>query len=123
MGAELTHALGPSGHLDACWGFADGRPRPARVPGSADGRDIWLLTSWDDVLFGLRRRDVRINRDYAIGGVTLQHDDGLLRKTTGEAREGVSPLWRSAEAERHRPAARPPAGRPARCTPRARSRD
>ena len=99
----LTHVLGPGGQLDACWGFGDGRPAWAQVPGSADGRRIALLRSWDDVLFGLRHRDVRIDRGYAIGGVTLQHDDGLLRKATGEAREVVSHLWRHTEAERYRP--------------------
>src|SRR5260370_1381829 len=31
----LTHALGPGGQLDACWGFGDGRPAWAPVPRSA----------------------------------------------------------------------------------------
>lgn len=57
---------------------------PVRVPGSRDGAELYLLRTWDSVVTVLRKpglRDLRtIPPGHAVGGVTLQHQDGLLRR-------------------------------------------
>jgi cytochrome P450 len=78
------------------------------VPGSREGAKLHLLRTWDSVVTVLRKpslRDLRaIPPGHAVGGVTLQHKDGLLRRNPPDTNIGrtFKPLfadvahWRSA---------------------------
>lgn len=91
--ARITHALGVYGRLDRCWDYGDGRLRWVKVPASRCGAVVLMGRSYADVLFILRHRDLSISRDYAIGGVSEQDDDGLLRRPDRRVREVINPLW------------------------------
>ena len=80
MAAEvLSHALRGGGWPGPQ--YDHGGICPVRVPGSREGAELYLLRSWDSVVTVLRKpglRDLRnIPRGHAVGGVTLQHQDGL----------------------------------------------
>jgi cytochrome P450 len=99
----ITHDLGPHGDLDPVWD--PGPPAWARVPGGSGGEQVLLLRDWEAVVHGVRHRDLRaIGRGHAMAGVTLQHDDGLLRLNDGHVREVVNHLWTAGAADRQQQA-------------------
>jgi cytochrome P450 len=114
MGAEvLSHALRAGGWPGPQ--YDHGGICPVRVPGSRDGVELYLLRSWDSVVTVLRKpglRDLRdIPRGHAVGGVTLQHQDGLLRRNPPDTNIGraFKPLF--ADVAHWRPANRTAARR------------
>jgi cytochrome P450 len=90
--------------------FDHGGICPVRLPGSRHGAELYLLRTWDSVVTVLRKphlRDLRhIPADLAVGGVTLQHQDGLLRRNPPDTDIGraFKPLF--ADVSHWRPAIR-----------------
>jgi cytochrome P450 len=110
MAAEvLSHALRGGGWPGPQ--YDHGGICPVRVAGSREGAaELYLLRSWDSVVTVLRQpglRDLRnIPRGHAVGGVTLQHQDGLLRRNPPDTNIGrvFKPLF--ADVAHWRPAIR-----------------
>jgi cytochrome P450 len=100
--ARITHALGDCGLLDRCWDYADGRLQWVRVPASSHGAVVLMGRRYADNLFILRHRDLSASRDLAIGGVSEQDDDGLLRRPDGRVRDIINPLWNARASAQYR---------------------
>lgn len=104
----LCHALRDGGWPGPQYDY--GGICPVRVPGSRDGAELYLLRTWDSVVTVLRKptlRDLRnIHPRHAVGGVTLQHEHGLLRRNPPDTDIGraFKPLF--ADVERWRPGIR-----------------
>ncbi len=102
---SLTHELTVDGFPGPHFGY--GPVCPVDVPGS--GAQAFMLRSWPAVLAALRDpaiRDLRaVGHEHAVASVTLQHDHGLLRRSTPETdiRQVLNPLFTTAAAERWRP--------------------
>jgi cytochrome P450 len=112
-GDMLSHALRADGWPGPQ--YDHGGVRAARVPGSREGARVYLLRTWDSVVTVLRKpglRDLRnIPPGHAVGGVTLQHRDGLLRRNPPDTDVGraFKPLF--ADVAHWRPAIRAAARR------------
>ncbi len=104
MSHELTDDGSPAAH------FGYGPACPVRVPGSS--AELYLLRSWRSVLTALRDPAIRnlraVGSEHAVAGVTLQHPQGLLRRTAPDTdiRQLLNPLFSASAAERWRPAIR-----------------
>jgi cytochrome P450 len=109
----LSHALREGGWPGPQ--YDHGEVRAVRVPGSREGARLYLLRTWDSVVTVLRKpslRDLRnIPPGHAVGGVTLQHRDGLLRRNPPNTDVGraFKPLF--ADVAHWRPAIRASARR------------
>jgi cytochrome P450 len=106
--SALSFEIAADGTPAPCWDYDPGCP-VYRIPGSARGGEVRLLTTWRTALEGFRNPDLRdlsvVDPDYAIGGVTRQHREGLLRRSPPETdvRAVLNPIFARSAVARWQP--------------------
>jgi cytochrome P450 len=104
----LSFDVAADGAPAPCWDYDPGCP-VYRIPGSARGGQARLLTTWRTALEGFRNPALRdlsaVDPDYAIGGVTRQHRDGLLRRSPPQTdvRTVLNPIFARAAVAHWQP--------------------